>query len=91
MVFLANMKAKTIIIYDLKEKDNKERTRILQKLYGHREKSNYDYSYARKGLFDEFEIQRERKTVLNFKNKEDLAKVAEILKKLNVKFEIAKV
>lgn len=85
------MKEKLIIIYDLKDKSNKERTRILQRLYGHKDKSNYNYSYVRKGLFDKFNIKKDKKTVLNFKSEEDLVKVSEILKMLNIKFEIGKV
>lgn len=78
-----------IIIYDLKNKDNKQRTRILQKLYGHKDKSNYDYSYKRKGLFDKIKHRRERKTVIYFNNKQDLQEASRILKDLRVKFEIA--
>ena len=85
------MKEKIIIIYSLKEKSNKERTRILQKLFGSRDKSNYHYSYVRKGLLDELDIKKERKTILNINTKMDLVKVSEILKKLNVEFEIGKV
>ena len=85
------MKEKIIIIYILKEKSNKERTRILQKLFGSRDKSNYHYSYVRKGLLDELDIKKERKTILNINTMMDLVKVSEILKKLNVEFEIGKV
>jgi len=84
------MNKKTIILYNLKEKSNKERTRILQKLYGYRDKSNYNYSYVRKGLFDELGVQRTRKTILEIIDEKDLAKVAEILKELKVDFEVAK-
>ncbi|HJX50749.1 MAG TPA: hypothetical protein VJ438_04770 [Candidatus Nanoarchaeia archaeon] len=80
---------KQIIIYDLKNKDNLERTRILQKLYGHKNKSNYDYSYKRKGLLEKIKHKRERKTVLYFNNGECLEKASRILKELGIKFEIA--
>ncbi|MEW5897122.1 MAG: hypothetical protein AB1668_05490 [Nanoarchaeota archaeon] len=82
------MKKKTIILYDLKDKSNVERTRILQKLYNHREKSNYTYAYQRTGLLDNFDIEKSRKMALLIKNKNDLAKVSEILGGLKVKFEV---
>ena len=47
-----------IILYDLKDKSNVERTRIIQMLYHHREKSNYTYAYQRKGLLDDFNIEK---------------------------------
>ncbi len=83
------MKKKTLIIYDLKEKSNTERTRIIQKLYGHRERSNYQYYYERKGLLDKFKVKKENKTVIIPNKNQDLTKIVEILKQLKVKFEIA--
>lgn len=82
------MKQKTIILYDLKGKLNVERTRILQKLFNHREKSNYTYAYQRTGLLNDFDIEKSRKTALRVKNKNDLAKISEILQQLKVKFEV---
>jgi len=80
---------KQIIIYDLKDKNNLERTRIIQNLYGHKNKSNYNYFYKRKGLLKKIKHKRERKTVLYFNNKESLEKASRILKELKIKFEIA--
>jgi len=85
------MKTKTVILYDLKEKSNGERARIIQQLYGYRDKSNYNYSYERKGLLDGIKIERIGKTMLEIKDKKDLAKVMEILNQLKVKAEIAKI
>lgn len=85
------MKAKTVILYDLKEKSNGERSRIIQKLFGYRDKSNYNYSYERKGLLDGIKVERSGKTMLEIKDKNDLAKVIEILKQLKVKVEIAEI
>lgn len=82
------MKNKIIILYDLKEKTNLERTRILQILYNHQEKSNYKYSYKRKGLLNNFDIEKTGKTVIYLKNKNDIAKISEILIQLKIKFEI---
>ncbi len=84
------MAEKTIIIYDLKGKSNSERTQILRKLYGYRDKSNYDYNYERKGLLEKFDLEKSRKTVLHIKNKSDIPRVVEILKELGVEFELAK-
>ena len=78
---------KYILLYDLKNKNNKQRTRIFQKIYGHKDNSNYDYSYDRKGLLEELKYRKEKKVVLYLKNKDDLEKAAVILKKLKVKFE----
>lgn len=88
LVFLYRMKKKTIILYDLKEKSNVERTRIIQKLYNHREKSNYTYAYQREGSLNRFDIEKSKKTALLIKNKNDLAKISEILQQLKVKFEV---
>jgi len=78
---------KYILLYDLKGKNNKQRTRIFQKIYGHKDNSNYDYSYNRKGLFEELKYRKEKKIVLYLKNRGDLEKAGTILKKLKVKFE----
>jgi len=75
-----------IIIYDLKNKSNKQKSRILQLLYGYTDKSNYDYSYKRKGLLDGKIVKKEKKTVLYVKRK-DIFKVGRILEELKVKFE----
>lgn len=75
-----------LIIYDLKNKSNKQRSRILQLLYGYIDKSNYDYSYKRKGLLDGLFLKKEKKTVLCVKRK-DIPKVEKILEELKVKFE----
>ena len=82
------MKKKTIILYDLAEKSNNERTRILQKLYSHRDKSNYDYSYQRKGLLEKVQYEKKKKTALYLQTKDDLARISEILKKLKVSFDV---
>ena len=85
------MNHKTIILYDLKNKSNSQRSRVLQKLYGYRDKSNYNYSYERKGMLDKIPHQKSYKVALEIKNKDDVSKIAEILKELNIDFEIAKI
>jgi len=89
LVFPDRMKKKIIILYDLKDKSNVERTRIIQLLYSHREKSNYTYAYQRKGLLNNFNFEKSRKTALLVKNKNDLKKISEILQQLKVKYEVA--
>ena len=91
MVLSNKMKKKIMILYDLKNKSNKERTRIIQKLYGHRDKSNYKYVYEREGLLNELNFEKSNKTFLKLKDKKDLTKVAEILKNLKVDFEVAEI
>ncbi len=85
------MNQKIIVLYDFKGKSNSERSRILQKLYGYRDKSNYHYSYGRKGLLDDIQHKKSYKVALTLKKTEEVSKVTEILKSLKVKFEIAKV
>lgn len=85
------MAEKVIILYDLKGKSNSERTQIIRKLYGYRDKSNYDYAYERGGQLEKINLEKTRKTVLQVKNKSDITKVVEILTKLQVEFELAKI
>ncbi|MBI2549460.1 hypothetical protein HYW21_09015 [Candidatus Woesearchaeota archaeon] len=84
------MAEKAIIMYDLKGKSNSERTQIIRKLYGYRDKSNYDYNYEREGLLRKIDLNKSRKTVLHVKNKGDITKVVTILKELKIEFELAK-
>ena len=83
------MAGKVMILYDLKGKSNSERTQILRKLYGYRDKSNYDYAYEREGLLNKINLEKSRKTVLYVKNKKDLSKVTSILKNFKIDFELA--
>jgi len=85
------MAQKTLILYDLKDKTNAERTAILRKLYNYRDNSNYEYMYERNGALGKIDIEKSKKTVLYIKNKKDVLKVTEILKDQKIKFEIAKV
>jgi len=84
------MSQKTLILYDLKGKTNAQKTKILRKLYNYREISNYDYSYKREGTLAKIQIEKTKKTVLRIINKNDVPKVVELLKELEVEFEIAK-
>lgn len=83
------MARKVMILYDLKGKSNSERTQILRKLYGYRDKSNYDYTYEREGLLNNINLEKSRKTVLCIKNRKDMPKVTTILKNFKIDFELA--
>ena len=84
------MAQKTLILYNLKNKTNAERTAILRKLYNYRDISNYDYTYKRAGALANIKIEKSKKTVLSIMNKKDVPKVVELLKNLKIDFEIAK-
>lgn len=79
-----------MILYDLKGKSNSKRTQILRKLYGYKDKSNYDYTYERDGLLDNLNLKRYKKTVLYVKNKKNASKIAAMLKELKVEFELVR-
>ena len=85
------MAGKTIVIYDLKGKSQKEKVRITKKLYGYRDKSNYEYSYDRQGLLNRMSLKKGRKMVLELKSKKDLPKLISIFKELGVQAEIARI
>ena len=85
------MAEKTLVIYDLKGKSQKEKVKITKKLYGYRDKSNYEYIYAREGLLNKMPLKKERKMVIELKSKKDLPKLISIFNELNVKAEIARI
>ena len=85
------MAEKTLVIYDLKGKSQKEKVKITKKLYGYRDKSNYKYSYDREGLLNKMPLKKERKIVIELKSKKDLPKLISIFNELNVKAEIVRI
>jgi hypothetical protein len=85
------MAEKIIIIYDLNDKSQKEKVRITKKLYGYRDKSNYEYNYDREGLLNKLKLKKTRKMVLELESKKDLPQLISILKELGVKADIAKI
>ena len=85
------MAEKIIVIYDLKGKSQKEKVRITKKLYGYRDKSNYDYNYDRQGLLNNTHLKKSRKMVLELKSKKDLPKLISIFKELGIEAEIARI
>lgn len=91
MVFSSKMRPRTIILYDLQGKTQTEKVQALRKLYGYRDKSNYSYKYDRTGELLDIDFTKHKKMVIELKNSKDLAKVVEILNKLKIKAEVAKI
>lgn len=85
------MPEKTIIIYDLKDKSQKEKVMITKKLYGYRDRSNYVYNYDRQGLLNKIPLKKERKMILELESKKDLPKIISIFNGLGIKTEIARI
>ena len=85
------MAEKILIMYDLKGKSQKEKVKITKKLYGYRDKSNYEYSYDRQGLLNQIPLKKSRKMILELESKKDLPKLISILNELDVKAEIARI
>ena len=85
------MKKNVLILYDLEGKTQVEKVQALRFMFGYRDKSNYNYQYERTGELENVKLSRLKKSVLQLENEKDLAKVAEILKKLKIKFEVAKI
>lgn len=85
------MKQKPIVLYDFKGKTQVQKVQILRKLYGYRDRSNYNYNYERQGGLGKVNFSREKKTILKLENEKDLASVVEFFKKLNINFEVGRV
>lgn len=78
-------------MYDLKGKNNVERTQIQRKMYGYKDKSNYKYNYDRNGLLNNINHKKYKKTILEIKNKNDRTKVTELLKKFKIDFKLVNI
>jgi NAD-dependent SIR2 family protein deacetylase len=85
------MTEKIIIIYDLQNKNQKEKVMITKKLYGYRDKSNYNYDYDRQGLLNQIQYKKSKKMILELTTKKDLTKITTIFKELGVDIQIAKI
>lgn len=77
-------------MYDFKNKTQVEKVQALRKMFGYRDKSNYNYLYDRPGELAKIEFKRYQKAVIELQNDKDIAKVTGVLKKLKVEFEIVK-
>ena len=75
---------KTLLLYDLKNKSNVEKTHIIRYLFGYKDKSNKGkYVYERKGLLSKFKYERWNKSAIVVSSKDE-DKVKVVLKKFGV-------
>ena len=75
---------KILLIYDLKNKNNVEKTHIVRSLFGYTDKSNKgNYSYKREGLISKFKYEKLDKSVIVV-NSADETEVKKILKKFGL-------
>lgn len=73
-----------MLLYDLKNKKNVEKTHIVRSLFGYKDKSNNGkYSYKREGLFLKFDYKKLNKSVVVVDAK-DAEKVRKILRKFGL-------
>ena len=63
----------------------------LRKLYGYRDKSNYNYKYGQTGELSDMEFKKSKKMIIELKDSKDLAKIIEILTRLKIKADAAKI
>ena len=49
------------------------------------------YQYERPGEIDKVKFLRSKKSVIELDDKKDLSKVAEVMRKLKIKFEVAEI
>lgn len=82
--------AKSLLLYDLKNKNNVEKTHIVRSLFGYKDKSNMGkYSYQRKGLLSKFKYEKWDKSAIVVDTKDEM-QVKKILKKFEVNILIMK-
>ncbi len=73
-----------MILYDLKNKNNIEKTRVVRSLFGYTDKSNHgNYTYPREGLLSKFKHEKIDKSVIVVNRKDEL-QVKKILKKFEL-------
>ena len=73
-----------MLLYDLKNKKNVEKTHIVRSLFGYKDKSNNGkYSYKREGLLSKFDYKKLNKSVVVVDAK-DAEKVRKILRKFGL-------
>ncbi len=76
--------AKTMMLYDLKDKDKVEKTHIVRSLFGYTDMSNHgDYTYNRDGLLSKFKHEKLDKSVIVV-NRIDEAQVKKVLRKFGL-------
>lgn len=76
--------AKSLLLYDLKNKNNVEKTHIVRSLFGYKDKSNMGkYTYQRYGLFSKFNYKKWDKSAIVVDSKDE-EQVKKILKKFGL-------
>lgn len=76
--------AKSLLLYDLKNKNNVEKTHIVRSLFGYEDKSNMGkYTYQRDGLFSKFKYEKWDKSAIVVDRKDE-EQVKKILKKFGL-------
>ena len=76
--------AKSLLLYDMKNKNNVEKTYIVRSLFGYKDKSNMGkYSYKREGLPSKFRYERWDKSAIVVDSKNE-GQVKNILKKFGL-------
>ena len=82
--------AKSLLLYDLKNKNNVEKTNIVRSLFGYKDKSNMGkYTYQRDGLFSKFKYEKLDKSAIIVDTKDEV-QVEKILKKFGLNVLIMK-
>jgi hypothetical protein len=73
---------KSLLLYDLKNKSNVEKTHIVRSLFGYQDKSNMGkYTYQRKGLLSKFKYEKWDKSAIVVNSKDE-----EVVKRILRKF-----
>jgi hypothetical protein len=81
---------KTVLLYDLRNKNNIEKTHIVRSLFGYEDKSNKGkYTYQREGLLSKFKYEKWNKSIIVV-DTEDKEKVRKILKKFGLNILVMK-
>ena len=76
---------KTMILYDLNDKTQSQKNKIIRTLFGYQDKSCHGkYQYQRQGLLSNIPFNRKTKTALIIPTSEK-KKVIKILNKLTIK------
>ena len=75
---------KSMLLYDLKNKSNVEKTHIIRSLFGYVDRSNKgSYTYNRKGLLSKFKYEKWDKSAILVRKKDE-DDVKKILKKFGL-------
>ena len=76
--------SKSLLLYDLKNKNNVEKTHIIRSLFGYVDRSNKgSYTYNRKGLLSKFKYEKWDKSAILVRKKDE-DDVKKILKKFGL-------